>query len=38
ASGLSAGIALARQLQEKEPVLFGTQTAMGSQAFYISHA
>ena len=38
ASGLSAAIALARQLQEKEPVLFGTQTAMGSQAFYISHA
>lgn len=38
ASGLAAGIALARQLQEKEPVLFGSQTAIGSQAFYISHA
>ncbi|UNT97447.1 methylenetetrahydrofolate--tRNA-(uracil(54)-C(5))-methyltransferase (FADH(2)-oxidizing) TrmFO [Allobaculum mucilyticum] len=38
ASGLAAGIALARQLLGQEPVLFGRQTAIGSQAYYISHA
>lgn len=37
ASGLTAGIALARQLSGQEPVLFGRQTAIGSQAYYISH-
>lgn len=38
ASGLLAGISLARQLKNQEPVLFGRQTAIGSQAYYISHA
>lgn len=38
ASGLVAGIAMARQLKGEEPVLFGRQTAIGSQAYYISHA
>lgn len=38
ASGLLAGISLARQLRNEEPVLFGRQTAIGSQAYYISHA
>ncbi len=38
ASGLLAGISLARQLLGKEPVLLGRQTAIGSQAYYISHA
>ena len=38
ASGLLAGISLARQLKGEEPVLFGRSTAIGSQAYYISHA
>ncbi|MBF0579041.1 methylenetetrahydrofolate--tRNA-(uracil(54)-C(5))-methyltransferase (FADH(2)-oxidizing) TrmFO [Erysipelotrichaceae bacterium RD49] len=38
ASGLQAGLAMARQLKGQEPVLFGRTTAMGSQAYYISHA
>ena len=38
ASGLQAGLAMARQLKGEEPVLFGRKTAMGSQAYYISHA
>lgn len=38
ASGLLAGISLARQLLDQEPILFGRQTAIGSQAYYISHA
>lgn len=38
ASGLVAGISLARQLKGEEPVLFGRQTAIGSQAYYIAHA
>lgn len=29
---------MARQLKGEEPVLFGRKTAMGSQAYYISHA
>lgn len=38
ASGLQAGIAMARQLKGEEPILLGRTTAMGSQAYYISHA
>lgn len=38
ASGLVAGIALARQLDNLDPVLFGRETAIGSQAYYIAHA
>lgn len=38
ASGLTAGIAMARQLKGQTPVLPGRSTAMGSQAYYISHA
>lgn len=38
ASGLLAGISLARQLLGQKPILFGRQTAIGSQAYYISHA
>lgn len=38
ASGLLAGISMARQLKGLSPVLFGRQTAIGSQAYYISHA
>lgn len=38
ASGLVAGIAMARQLLGLEQVLFGRSTAIGSQAYYISHA
>lgn len=36
ASGLTAGIALARQLQGRETVDFGTSTAIGALAHYIS--
>ncbi len=38
ASGLVAGMSLARQLLQKEPILLGRQSAIGSQAYYISHA
>lgn len=38
ASGLVAGISMARALQNKEPVAFGRQSAIGAQAYYISHA
>lgn len=37
ASGLIAGINMARLLQGKEPVVFGPECVMGSQAHYISH-
>jgi methylenetetrahydrofolate--tRNA-(uracil-5-)-methyltransferase len=38
ASGLVAGISLARDLLGLDPVLFGRETAIGAQAYYISHA
>jgi len=38
ASGLIASINMARFLNEKELIAFPTCTAMGSQAYYISHA
>lgn len=37
ASGLIAGINMARWIEEKEPILFGNTCIMGSQAFYITH-
>lgn len=38
ASGLIAGINMARLLQGKDPILFGNTCIMGSQAYYITHA
>lgn len=38
ASGLIAGINMARLLEGKEPILFGNTCVMGSQAYYITHA
>ncbi|MBP3891918.1 MAG: methylenetetrahydrofolate--tRNA-(uracil(54)-C(5))-methyltransferase (FADH(2)-oxidizing) TrmFO [Solobacterium sp.] len=38
ASGLVAGINLARHLQDKEPILFGNTTMIGAMAYYITHA
>lgn len=38
ASGLVAGIALARQLRGMEPLPLSRQSAIGAQAWYISHA
>lgn len=37
ASGLIAGINMARMLQGKELIVFGPECVMGSQAHYISH-
>ena len=37
ASGLIAGINLARYMQKKELIAFGNTCVMGSQAFYITH-
>jgi methylenetetrahydrofolate--tRNA-(uracil-5-)-methyltransferase len=37
ASGLIAGINMARFIQNKEPVIFGNTSAMGAQAYYITH-
>ncbi len=38
ASGLIAGINMARLLEGKEPIVFGNTCIMGSQAYYITHA
>lgn len=38
ASGLVAGISLGRQLQGKDPLPLGRKSAIGAQAWYISHA
>lgn len=38
ASGALAGLNMARYLQNKSLIAFGRQTAMGAQAYYISHA
>lgn len=38
ASGLIAGINMARLLKGKDPILFGNTCIMGSQAYYITHA
>lgn len=38
ASGLVAGVSMARMLENKEPIVFGRQSAIGAQAYYISHA
>lgn len=38
ASGLVAGLSMARMLENKEPIVFGRQSAIGAQAYYISHA
>ncbi|MGC6767715.1 FADH(2)-oxidizing methylenetetrahydrofolate--tRNA-(uracil(54)-C(5))-methyltransferase TrmFO [Enterococcus sp. LJL51] len=38
ASGLLAGINAARLAKEAEPVIFPRETAMGSMAYYITHA
>lgn len=38
ASGLVAGISMARYLQSKEQIPFGRSSAIGAQAYYISHA
>ncbi len=37
ASGLAAGINMARYLQGEEPLRFGRETAMGAQAYYIAN-
>lgn len=37
ASGLIAGINMARLLSGQEPIVFGQDTAMGAQAHYITH-
>ncbi|MGI6510935.1 MAG: methylenetetrahydrofolate--tRNA-(uracil(54)-C(5))-methyltransferase (FADH(2)-oxidizing) TrmFO [Catenisphaera adipataccumulans] len=37
ASGLIAGINLARLVSEQEPIVFGRTCIMGSQAYYITH-
>ena len=37
ASGLIAGINMARYLEGKEPIVFGNTCIMGSQAHYITH-
>ncbi|MTD38884.1 FADH(2)-oxidizing methylenetetrahydrofolate--tRNA-(uracil(54)-C(5))-methyltransferase TrmFO [Erwinia sp. CPCC 100877] len=38
ASGLLAGLNAARLAQEKEPIVFPRETALGSMAYYITHA
>ncbi len=38
ASGLVTGISMARYLQSKEQIPFGRSSAIGAQAYYISHA
>lgn len=37
-SGLLAGISLARQLAEKEEIIFPESTIIGSESYYVSHA
>ncbi|AIO18460.1 Methylenetetrahydrofolate--tRNA-(uracil-5-)-methyltransferase TrmFO [Candidatus Izimaplasma bacterium HR1] len=37
-SGLVASISLARQLAEKEEIIFSENTIIGSESYYISHA
>ena len=37
-SGLLASIALARQLEDKEEIIFPETTIIGSESYYISHA
>jgi len=37
-SGLLASISLARQLQDKEEIIFPETTIIGSESYYISHA
>ena len=37
-SGLLAGISLARQLNEKEEIIFPETTIIGSESYYVSHA
>lgn len=37
ASGMIAGINMARYLEGKEPICFGNTCVMGSQAYYITH-
>ena len=37
-SGLLASIALARQLKDKEEIIFPESTIIGSESYYISHA
>ena len=37
-SGLIAGLSLARQLAEKEEIVFPENTIIGSESYYISHA
>lgn len=37
-SGLLAGISLARQLLEKEEIIFPATTIIGSESYYVSHA
>ncbi len=37
-SGLLSSISLARQLQEKEEIIFPENTIIGSESYYISHA
>ncbi len=37
-SGLMAGISLARQLQNKEEIIFPESTIMGSESYYVSRA
>ena len=38
ASGLIAGINMARLMQKKDPVVFPNTCIMGSMAYYITHA
>lgn len=38
ASGMVAGINMARYVQGKEPVLFGPETVIGALPYYITHA
>lgn len=37
ASGMIAGINMARYLNDKEPIIFGNTCVMGSQAYYVTH-
>ena len=37
ASGMIAGINMARYLNDKEPIFFGNTCVMGSQAYYVTH-
>jgi len=37
-SGLLSSIALARQLEDKEEIIFSEKTIIGSESYYVSHA